>query len=159
MVMTKDQARRLRVATGIRLIKKMTPEEINQTFERQFNEIEELQAENAKLQQELKYSDEDLIATQKSLSKLETEFESISLVFCDSEGDPDFEPFNAENLSIWLKRFGIKQQAKGVEDYGNLTLFPSMGDGFSGDFCSGFEATLSHALTVAKQLRQQAKGE
>lgn len=116
MVMTKDQARRLRVATGIRLIKKMTPEEINQTFERQFNEIEELQAENAKLQQELKYSDEDLIAIQKSLSKLETEFESISLMFCDSEGDPNFEPFNAENLSIWLKEFGVKQRVKGVED-------------------------------------------
>ena len=72
--------------------------------------------EYQKLQQELKDSDEDLVVTQKSLSKLETEFESISLMFCDSEGDPDFEPFNAENLSFWLKRFEIKQQAKGVKD-------------------------------------------
>lgn len=152
MVMTKDQARRLRVATGIRLIKKMTPEEINQTFERQFNEIEELQAENAKLQQELKDSDEDLVVTQKSLSKLETEFESISLMFCDSEGDPDFEPFNAENLSTWLKRFEIKQQAKGV--------FDLLNDASNSDvrYDTVSDLVLFGAERV-KVLRQQAKGE
>ena len=51
----------------------------------------------------------------------------------------------------------LEQQAKGVDNYANLTIFPSMGDGFSGVYCSGFEAALHEASCVAKSLKEQAK--
>lgn len=80
-----------------------------------------LEAENAQLQKERDECNEDLICTQKTLSELETKYESISLMFCESDGNPIFEPFNAENLSIWLKQRDLEQQSKGATDY-NGTL-------------------------------------
>ena len=48
----------------------------------------------------------------------------------------------------------IEQQIKALEDFANLTLIPSMGDGFSSQFCSGFESALGHAAQVVDQLRK-----
>jgi len=53
----------------------------------------------------------------------------------------------------------LEQQAKALDDFANLTIFPSMGHGFSDGYCAGFEAALSAAARNAEQLRQQAKGD
>jgi len=51
----------------------------------------------------------------------------------------------------------LEQQAKGVEDFADLTLFPSMGDGVSAEYCKGFEKALSIALSQARYLKNHAK--
>jgi len=90
---------------------------------------------------------------QKERDELRANIELIADI-CTRDGNSEIFRIAARTKGS-LDELKLEQQVKGIEDYGNLTLFPSMGDGFSGDFCSGFEAALSHALTVAKQLRQQ----
>ena len=50
--LTPEQVARMRRATGIRLIKKMSTEELNETFTRQFDEIEQLRQRASQLEQE-----------------------------------------------------------------------------------------------------------
>lgn len=89
-------------------------------------------------------SDDDLKYTQKQLSEIETKFESISLLFCDADGNPFFEPFDAGSLFLWLNKFAIKQRIAAIE--------------WARDKGSHCRITYSLYETELQQLRQQLNG-
>ena len=76
----------------------------------------------------------------------------------------DEELFNSPNIWNDIEKLLNKTpaqslvtiQAKAVEDFGNNQVFLSMGDGFSGDHCLGYERALSDAINHANKLRSKA---
>ena len=95
------------------------------------------------LEKELKESDEDLGVTQQQSSQYENALEEVQAVFVDSDACPLFEPFNANNLSNWLNKFAIENQASEFERYA--------------DMCEAFRTTptVGTLREHAKQLRKE----
>lgn len=79
-------------------------------------EVKRLQAENTALTKDCSDIEEDLIETQKDLSRVEIKLEEIELFFTDEDACPIIEPLNSKGLDSWLKSNNLKQQAKGIED-------------------------------------------
>lgn len=59
--------------------------------------------------------EEDLIETQRDLSRVEIKLEEIELFFTDEDACPIIEPFNSKGLDSWLKSNNLKQQDAGFK--------------------------------------------
>ena len=66
----------------------------------------------------------------------------------------DLEAYESE-LGTWVDVADIpKIKADAIRDYGYKAIFPSMGDGFSGDYVCGYEQALADMVSHANKLEQ-----
>lgn len=120
-------------------------------------EMRNLKKRLADVERERDESDDDLKYTQKQCSEAESKLESLSLLFCDADGNPFFEPFDAGNLSLWLNRFAIEQQIKALEE-----ALHTVANQYNGTDSTEWSNGANHVLRLfvkhTSRLRQQLNG-